>query len=156
MKRCTSASRLRLPKLTQERSNNCRTSAEDILLEEATQLCNVCSCTLAEDDVTCVKCSHLCHASCMNPDNSEVCQSCLAAEEQLNIKIQWILNKPKIPKVQTDRIEPVSCPSTDLTALLTLPAVARRGAKSKNCNVTAAVVGSKDLRQLKGKFNKRA
>ena len=43
---------------------------------------------------------------------------------------------------------------TDLTALPTLPAVARRGCKSVNCNVTAAVFGNKDLRQLEGKLKK--
>ena len=154
MKRCTSASIHTLPKLTQERSNNCRTSTEDILYEETTQLRYVCYCTLAEDDVTCVKCSHLCHASCMNPDNSEVCQSCLAAEEQLN-QHQDTMDHEQTQNTQTSgRIEPVTCTSTDLTGLPKLPAVAGRGAKSMNCSVTAAVVGSKELRQLEGKLKK--
>ena len=154
MKQCTSASILTLPKLTKERSNNCRISTEDILLEEATQLCNVCSCTLAEDNVTCVKCSHLCLASCMNLANSEVCQSCLAAEEQL-YQHQNTMDHEQTQNTQTSgRIEPVTCTSTDLTALSTLPAVAGRGAKSMNCSVTAAVVSNKEFRQLEGKLKK--
>ena len=52
------------------------------------------------------------------------------------------------------RIEPVTCTSTDLTALPTLPAVAGRGAKYMNCSVTDAVVGNKELRQLEGKLKK--
>ena len=128
MKHCTSASILTLSKLTKERSNTCRTTTEDILLEEATQLCNVCSCTLAEDNVTRVKCSHLCLAGCMYPDNSEVCQPCLAAVEKLN-QHQNTMDHEQTQNTQTSgRIEPVTCTSTDLTALPTLPAVAGRGA----------------------------
>ena len=84
MKRCTSASQLKLPKLSYERASSHETAANDLLLEEVSQLCSVCDHTVTEDDIACLKCNQLCHISCMDPDNSDICIACVSAENQIH------------------------------------------------------------------------
>ena len=85
LKRCSSAPHLKLPRLNNDRESNQPTSAADILQEEASQLCTVCSRTIAEDDIKCEKCKQTCHISCMYESNSDMCISCTAAEAQMNL-----------------------------------------------------------------------
>ena len=84
MKRCTSASQLKLPKLSHERASNRESAANDLLLEEVDQLCNVCGRTITEDDIACIKCNLISHLNCMDPNNSDECLACAAVESQQN------------------------------------------------------------------------
>ena len=167
MKRCTSASQLKLPKLTQQRVSSRDTIASDILHKEVSQLCNVCSSTIAEDDTTCLKCSHLCHASCMGPGHIDVCKSCLAAEDQISQQI-YTSNLEQSPDGSSmekkRRIEDVSASQTHISS--------SKGAKQKVKTFSTGAASSansfpnpphiedgygvkhKDLRQLESKLKK--
>ena len=83
LKRYSSAPQLKLPRLSYDRDPNQPTPAGEILHEEMTQVCAICSCTIAEDDITCMKCNQTCHSGCMDEDNSDICTACMAAEDQL-------------------------------------------------------------------------
>ena len=84
MKRCTSASQLKLSKLSHERASHRDSEANDLLLEEVAQLCNVCSRTITEDDIACIKCNLISHLNCMDLSNSDECLACAAVESQQN------------------------------------------------------------------------
>ena len=86
LKRCTSAPQLKIPKLTCERISSSESAATDLLLEELSHSCLICNCIIAEDDAACLKCNHICHSKCMDPDNSDICVSCAAADNQIHVQ----------------------------------------------------------------------
>ena len=89
LKRCTSAPpppELKIPKLMCERISVSELAATDLLLEELSHSCLICNCIIAEDDAACLKCNHICHSTCMDPDNSDICVSCAAADNQIQVQ----------------------------------------------------------------------
>ena len=83
LKRYSSAPQLKLPRLSYDRDPNHPTPAGEILHEEIIQVCAICSCTIAEDDIMCMKRNQTCHSGCMDEDSSDICTACMAAEDQL-------------------------------------------------------------------------
>ncbi|MES9882773.1 MAG: hypothetical protein ABW185_18045 [Sedimenticola sp.] len=68
--------------VTMEQSCNI---AQDILNEENSATCPVCSQDLLDDEATCSKCYAVCHSQCMNTHDPDICLSCTATNQQMNI-----------------------------------------------------------------------
>ena len=86
LKRCNFAPQLKIPKLTCEQISSPESAATDLLLEELSHPCWICNCIIAEDDAACLKGNHICHSTCMDPDNSDICVSCAATDNQIQVQ----------------------------------------------------------------------
>lgn len=77
--------RLMIPALSYSPENTVpKTLSESILSDEMGVDCVLCCEPLNNNEVSCEKCSSVCHYSCMSPLNTDICQACMATDEQIS------------------------------------------------------------------------
>ena len=171
LKRCTSAPQLKIPKLRRERIFSSESAATDQLLEELSHPCLICNFIIAEDDAACLKCNHICHSTCMDPDNSDICVSCAAADNQIQVQhtpntesfadkssVDIISKQPVIKSTSSENCNQTNVNSIDNGSAVVL----KPSSESANVSKSEAKTGTdieisvkhKELRQLESKLKK--
>ncbi|MES9884384.1 MAG: hypothetical protein ABW185_26350 [Sedimenticola sp.] len=121
--------------------------AQDILSEELSATCTVCSLELTGDEAACTDCSSVCHLTCMDQHHNEMCISCaaLAHQSELHVQQPTIDNLP--PTIPT-----ISSPKQHIS--VTPEVTLRNESKATKNSQGANVIKQRELRQQEMKLKK--